>query len=130
MKKKKKVSRVKKEKKKNLLGTRDASASWAPTAPPAVAVATAAAAAVGAAVAAAANSMHHCGGVDIRRHRGSTKYNKILDKKSEKRKKKTYLVGARDVSCLEPLPPLLSPPLPCPGGGVFVVAVVVHAHIV
>ena len=73
--------------------------------------------------------MHHCGGVDIHHHRSSTKYNKILDKKSEKRKK-TYLVGARDVSCLEPLPPLLSPPLPCPSGGVFVIAVVVHAHIV
>ena len=68
----------------------------------------------------------HFGGVDVHCHHGSTKYNKILDKKSEK----TYLVGARDVSCLEPLPPLLSPPLPCPGGGVFVVTIVVHAHIV
>ena len=73
--------------------------------------------------------MHHCGGVDVCRHRGSTKYHKILDKKSEKRKK-TYLVGSQDVSCLEPLPPLLFPPLPCPGGGVFIVVVVVHAHIV
>ena len=113
----KKISRAKKEKKMNLLGTWDASASQAPTAPPAVAVATAAA---------AANLIHHCGGVDICHHHGSTKYNKILDKKSEK----TYLVGAWDMSCLAPLPPLLSPPLPCPGGGVLVVAIFVHAHIV
>ena len=97
--------------------------SQAPTAPPAVAIAITAAAAT--AVATAANLMCHCGGVDVHRHRGSTKYNKILDKKSEKRKKKKYLVGARDMLCLEPLPPLLSPPLPCPGGGVFVVTVIV-----
>ena len=103
------------------------SASQAPTAPPAVAVGTATITAT--AVATAANSMHHCGGVDIHCHWGSTKYNEILDKKPEKRNK-TYLVGAQDVSHLEPLLPLLSPHLPCPGGGVFVIAVVVHAHIV
>ena len=67
----------------NLLGTWDTSVSQAPTAPPAVAVATATTA-----VAAAANLMHHCGGVDVHHHCSSTKYNKILDKKSEKRKKK------------------------------------------
>ena len=67
------------------VGARDMSASRAPTAPPAVAVATTTAAT---AVAAAANLMCHCGGVDICCHRSSTKYNKILDKKSEKRKKK------------------------------------------
>ena len=69
----------------NLLGTQDTSASRAPTAPPAVAVATA----TTTTAAAAANLMRHCGGgVDVRYHYGSTKYNKVLDKKSEKRKKK------------------------------------------
>ena len=78
----------------NLLGTQDASESQAPTAPPAVAVATTTATT---AVAAAANLMHHCGGVDICCHRGSTKYNKILDKKSEKRKKNIPSRGSRCV---------------------------------
>ena len=78
----------------NLLGTQDVSVSQAPTAPPAVAVATTAAAT---AVAAAANSMCHCSGVDIRCHRSSTKYNKILDKKSEKRKKNIPSRGSRHV---------------------------------
>ena len=72
--------------------------------------------------------MHH--GVAVHCHCSSTKYNNILDKESEKRKKKTYLVGARDVSRLEPLPSLLSPPLLCPGGGVFIITIVVHAHVV
>ena len=72
--------------------------SRAPTAPPAVAVATATATAtVATTAAAAANSMHHCGGVDIHRHHGSTKYNKILDKKSEKRKKNIPSRGSRHV---------------------------------
>ena len=54
---KKKISRAKKEKKMDLLGTRDMSASQAPTAPPAVAVATTT---TTTAVATAANLMHHC----------------------------------------------------------------------
>ena len=104
----------------NLLGAQDMSVSQAPTAPPAVAVATAtttaaavAAVATAATTAAAANLMHHCGGVDIHHHHGSTKYNKILYKISEKRKK-TYLVGAQDMSCLEPPDTLVIPSLALP----------------
>ena len=52
------------------------SASWAPTAPPAVAVAAVAAAVV------VANLMCRGGGMAICRHHKSTKYkNKILEKK-------------------------------------------------
>ena len=57
--------------------------------------------------------MCHCGGVDVHHHHGSTKYNKILDKISEKRKK-TYLVGARDVSHLESPAALVIPSLSLP----------------